>query len=89
MKTQQLATVPGLRSHPPQPLRPLKPHPVRRVGLLDRAAMHLGIALIRWGRRPIRVELRNRPMSVSHTDALRAIERYRDQYQGMTLTQLR
>lgn len=24
----------------------------RRVGLIDRAALHLGMALIRWGRRP-------------------------------------
>jgi hypothetical protein len=26
--------------------------PPRRVGPVDRAALHLGIALIRWGRRP-------------------------------------
>lgn len=26
--------------------------PVRRVGLVDRAALHLGVALITWGRRP-------------------------------------
>jgi hypothetical protein len=32
-------------------LHPL-PHPVRRVGLVDRAALHLGVALIKWGRRP-------------------------------------
>lgn len=25
---------------------------VRRVGLVDRAALHLGVALIKWGRRP-------------------------------------
>ena len=25
--------------------------PVRRVGLVDRAALHLGVALIKWGRR--------------------------------------
>lgn len=25
---------------------------VRRVGMIDRAALHLGIALIKWGRRP-------------------------------------
>ena len=28
------------------------PKPVRRVGLADRAALHLGVALIKWGRRP-------------------------------------
>jgi hypothetical protein len=29
-----------------------RPQPVRRVGLVDRAALHLGVALIKWGRRP-------------------------------------
>lgn len=33
--------------HPEQPMAP-----VRRVGLVDRAALHLGVALIKWGRRP-------------------------------------
>jgi len=28
------------------------PQAVRRVGMIDRAALHLGVALIRWGRRP-------------------------------------
>jgi hypothetical protein len=38
-------------SHPPQlDERPLES--ARRVGLLDRAALHLGLALIKWGRRP-------------------------------------
>jgi hypothetical protein len=27
--------------------------PERRVGLADRAALHLGVALIKWGRRPV------------------------------------
>lgn len=41
--------------HPPHestaaPVRTL-PAP-RRLSLLDRAALHLGMALIRWGRRP-------------------------------------
>jgi hypothetical protein len=27
--------------------------PVRRVGLVDRAALHVGVALIKWGRRPV------------------------------------
>ena len=27
--------------------------PVRRVGLVDRAALHLGVALVKWGRRPV------------------------------------
>jgi hypothetical protein len=29
------------------------PQQVRRVGLADRAALHLGVALIKWGRRPV------------------------------------
>ena len=28
------------------------PQTVRRVGIVDRAALHLGVALIKWGRRP-------------------------------------
>jgi hypothetical protein len=47
-----------LLSHPPEQierpnqLHPHHPVPARRVGLIDRAALHLGLALIRWGRRP-------------------------------------
>ncbi len=29
-----------------------RPQAVRRVGFIDRAALHLGVALIKWGRRP-------------------------------------
>lgn len=39
------------RRHEHQPQTPERT-PVRRVGLLDRAALHLGVALIKWGRRP-------------------------------------
>ena len=35
------------------PVQPLHPQPVRRVGLADRAALQLGVALIKWGRRPV------------------------------------
>jgi hypothetical protein len=37
--------------HPVQHVQ--HPQPVRRVGLADRAALHLGVALIKWGRRPV------------------------------------
>lgn len=37
--------------HPAQ--QPQLAQPVRRVGLADRAALHLGVALIKWGRRPV------------------------------------
>ncbi len=44
------------RRHEPsvheQPAHEDNRHPVRRVGLFDRAALHLGVALIKWGRRP-------------------------------------
>ena len=33
---------------------------MRRVNLLDRIALHAGIALIKWGRRPLSVESRER-----------------------------
>jgi hypothetical protein len=35
--------------HPPSRTRP---HPPRHVGLADRVALHLGLALITWSRRP-------------------------------------
>ena len=36
------------------------PQPVRRVGLADRAALHVGVALIKWGRRPAVAPLERR-----------------------------
>ena len=30
----------------------LHSHPVRRVGLVDRVALHVGLALVTWSRRP-------------------------------------
>lgn len=50
-----LSTTFGRHGHPPQPVRLS-----RRVSLLDRAALHLGVALIAWGRRPLAVESRER-----------------------------
>ena len=35
-----------------QPAHEDNRHSVRRVGVFDRAALHLGVALIKWGRRP-------------------------------------
>ncbi|MDJ0336149.1 hypothetical protein QMG83_13030 [Salinibacterium sp. G-O1] len=43
-------TVHGRHIHPsPQPVA--RPLPPQRVALLDRFALHVGLALIRWGRR--------------------------------------
>jgi hypothetical protein len=42
-----LARTTGLHEHPP----PVSYQP-RTVGVFDRVALHVGIALIKWGRRP-------------------------------------
>jgi len=54
-----LSTVRGRQSHPPHEPEP-RSHPVRRVGLVDRVALRLGIALITWSRRPLSLETRER-----------------------------
>ena len=46
-----LTTNPGRHDHPPQPIS-RQPRPARRVGPIDRLALHIGVALITWGRRP-------------------------------------
>ncbi|MHC5795526.1 hypothetical protein ACVXZ4_05145 [Lacisediminihabitans sp. FW035] len=69
-----LTTAPGRPAydqppHPPHsatetaPVQNRQSHPVRRVTLVDRAALHLGLALIRWGRRPLELESRERRAS--------------------------
>lgn len=82
MKTQ-LATVPGRHDHPPQPVHSPQPHAVRRVGPLDRAALHLGLALVKWGRRPVRVDQRERiALDAETIEARRTMQRVRDQHQA-------
>lgn len=91
---KQLVAVPGRRDHPPQPAPPptTDRRPVRRVGVLDRAALHLGVALITWGRRPGRVP-RREPFAVSpeglHNQ--HSIEKRRETYSlwGSDLTRIR
>lgn len=51
--------------HPPIELHDVREHEARelearRVHLLDRIALHLGIALIKWGRRPLVLATRER-----------------------------
>lgn len=55
-----LSTAPRRADHPPQPQRSPDEHLVRRVGLADRIALHLGVALIAWGRRPSVIASRER-----------------------------
>ncbi len=45
-----------LHEHPPQHNLTVYAHELRRVGLLDRAALRVGVALITWGRRSALVE---------------------------------
>ena len=63
-----VSTVPGRHDHPPQPAHN---HLARRVNLLDRAALHLGVALIKWGRRPHAAESRERLASRAELYAAR------------------
>jgi hypothetical protein len=85
----ELVTELGRYEHPPQPVHSAEAHPLRRVGPLDRTAMHLGVALIRWGRRPVRAH-RERPARIRGTnEARQTLEQYRDQYLAMTMTQFR
>lgn len=55
-----LSTVRGRHDHPPQPQSGPDEQLVRRVGLVDRIALHLGVALITWGRRPSVIASRER-----------------------------
>lgn len=57
-----LSTAPGRHDHPPQPVQPGIPRAatLRRLSPLDRLALHVGIALIRWGRRPETIQSRER-----------------------------
>ena len=62
-------------THPPEQLQlPLHPPPARRVGPLDRAALHLGLALIRWGRRPDPESLRLERRATRIERALHGLE---------------
>ena len=90
--------------HPPQPSHSTETesghtsalHRIRPLSALDRAALHLGVALIRWGRRPVtRTERTKRPRrerpTVSHEayEAQRQAEALRDEYRTMSMTQYR
>jgi hypothetical protein len=89
MQIQQL-TVSGRHDHPPQPNpQPTAPtHTVRRVGLLDRAAMHLGVALIRWGRRPVKVQPALSGPNPETVEALRQRDEVRTAHHVAQLTRL-
>jgi hypothetical protein len=43
-----------------QPKQLENSRPARRVSFFDRLALHVGLALITWGRRPVNLESRER-----------------------------
>jgi hypothetical protein len=85
----QLATTTGRHEHPPQPVVSREPHPVRRVGVLDRAALHIGVALIKWGRRPLKVDTREQLAVYAEVQRARLErERERDHYMATHLPRI-
>jgi hypothetical protein len=66
--------------HPPQPspAAALAPR-VRRVGYLDRLALHVGVALIKWGRRRQRADVSRERLATVHEHQLlkESVERAR------------
>jgi hypothetical protein len=53
MNTTLSPARPRSTTHPPQPVElTVDDYEPRRVGLVDRLALHVGVALIAWGRRP-------------------------------------
>ena len=60
MNTTMTATRPGRQQqHPPSPTLDTRA-PARRVGLIDRLALRLGVALVAWSRRPRDLDSRDR-----------------------------
>jgi hypothetical protein len=86
----QLVAGPGHHTHPPQPTTEQPFHPVRRVGPLDRAALHLGVALIKWGRRPVKADARDQLARFAASSEARAeLERTREEAQSLNLLRFR
>ncbi|WP_167043433.1 hypothetical protein [Salinibacterium sp. ZJ454] len=51
--------------------------------------MHLGLALIRWGRRPAKAEPRQPTVNAETIEARQQMEQGRDRYQVMNMTRFR
>ena len=83
----QLSTLRGRHDHPPQTVE--QHHPVRRVGLLDRTALHLGVALIKWGRRPQRGDDRDQALALRDAQlAHEESERLRTRHEAIYLNRI-
>ena len=85
----QLATTTGLHDHPPQQPGTPATRPARRIGLLDRLALHVGVALIRWGRRPTRTRRARPELNYEAELARQERDRLRDYYQSLISMHLR
>lgn len=85
----QLVTTTGLHEHPPQLGGTNKTHRARRAGLLDRAALHLGIALVRWGRRPAKPARERPEFNFEAERARQEAERLRDYAYSVTMSRFR
>ncbi|MEC5148530.1 hypothetical protein [Cryobacterium sp. GrIS_2_6] len=86
--TETLSTTAGRHNHPLPPQAEPDPHSgsgsgserasadrnLRPLGRIDRLALHLGVALIRWGRRP-RVQ---RPVAAVGWEAVRLVREERE-----------
>lgn len=60
MNTTMTATRPGRQQqHPPSPTLSTRAS-ARHVGLIDRLALRLGVALVAWSRRPRELDSRDR-----------------------------
>ncbi|KQV24556.1 MULTISPECIES: hypothetical protein [unclassified Microcella] len=75
-------------SHP-QPVRPSRPRtrsvPARRIGLIDRIALHVGIALVQWSRRST-VAVRHDHRATRVNQELAREQRERQMQRTMLLT---
>ena len=87
----QLVTETGRHQHPPHEVhetgasetetQSTETQFLRHIGPLDRLALHLGVALIRWGRRPIKADVSKRLAFNLETDAARReMERVRAEH---------
>ena len=73
MNTTLSARAQETTTHPPQHS---VEHQVQRVGLVDRLALQLGVALVAWSRRPRTYESRER-RALRHEQYLARLERER------------
>lgn len=83
MNTTMTAARPGRQQqHPPSPTNTTRA-PARRVGLIDRLALRLGVALVAWSRRPR--ELDSRDQLARHVQREMSTEQRERQTQRLML----